>query len=169
MVVMNNIKTEGFFCPSQAISSGQPCVLQNYILCRAPHQLLEDTLIGQWSAVRKLLTNQRLVFRQAAGSLYILFESISSWTEVCAEDDTCALVVAAIAGAVGFAGGYLANIVIMGGGKRSFDPSIPIAQNIMQGIFIFLESLNKFFQLIFFFFKGIENFEKNMNRSPIIQ
>ena len=47
------------------------------------------------------------------------------------------LVVAAIAGAVGFAGGYLANIVIMGGGKRSFDPSIPIAQNIMQGIFIF--------------------------------
>ena len=88
-VVMNNIKTEGFFCPSQAISSGQPCVLQNYILCRAPHQLLEDTLIGQCSAVRKLLTNQRLVFRQAAGSLYILFESISSWTEVWAEDDTC--------------------------------------------------------------------------------
>ena len=79
------------------------------------------------------------------------------------------LVVAAIAGAVGFAGGYIANIVTMGGGKRSFDPSIPIAQNIMQGIFIFLESFNKFFQLIFFFFKGIENFEKNMNRSPIIQ
>ena len=56
------------------------------------------------------------------------------------------LVVAAIAGAVGFAGGYLANIVVMGGGKRSFDPSIPIAQNIMQGIFIFKKVLTSFFK-----------------------
>ena len=43
------------------------------------------------------------------------------------------LVVAAIAGAVGFATGFLANIVIMGRRKRSFDPSLPIAQKVMQG------------------------------------
>ena len=43
------------------------------------------------------------------------------------------LVVASIAGAVGFAAGFLANIVIMGRRKRSLDPSVPIAQKIMQG------------------------------------
>ena len=39
-----------------------------------PQQLLEDTLIGQWSAVCKLLANQRLSSRFALHSILIILQ-----------------------------------------------------------------------------------------------
>ena len=45
-----------------------------------PQQLLEDTLIGQWSAVCKLLANQIILN---------WIESFCSWTERSPENNTC--------------------------------------------------------------------------------